>query len=242
MSNLLKKLFLVLLLVAPFPGLAAEELVTVNAANYDAAVPYILNYRNLTPKFVVILFPGGDGNLNPRIEDGQLVYAQKGNFLLRTRKLLVDDEFVTVATNSSQSPQRIQVILDDLNKRFPGAPIYLMGTSNGTIDTIELAGYLSDKIAGEIHTSSRSRVSSFDTRQYRNRHLLVHHKQDSCHVTPFSAAQAAHDKYGTELIVMEGGESKGDACGPHAHHGYQGIEGRTIASIKQWIKQGAVKN
>jgi len=217
--------------------LAGEELITTAHNRDGEVIPYILNAANLAPRYVVILFPGGSGNMNPRLVDGKLVYGFKNNFVIRTRNLIVDDEFAAVATNASQSDQRIQAILDDLRTRFPAAQVYLMSTSKGTIDSMQLAGYLSDKIAGVIHTSSMARVASLDARKYRNRQLVVHHRHDLCHVTPFAAAQASHDKYGTEIIVMDGGISVGDLCEPFAHHGYNGIESETIAAIKKWIKQ-----
>jgi hypothetical protein len=238
-SEWLCALFLTLITTLSTPlCLAGEELITTAHYNSGETVPYILNYTNLTPRYVIILFPGGAGNIDPRLEDGKLVYGFKKNFVIRTRSFIVDNEFSTVATNASQSKERIQAMLDDLKNRFPTAQIYLMSTSKGTFDTMELAGYLSDKIAGVIHTSSLARIASFDASQYKNRQLAVHHRDDGCQVTPFNAAQASHDKYGTELIAMEGGISVGDPCEPFGHHGYNGIEKETIAAIKQWIKRG----
>ena len=218
--------------------LAAEEL--VSSAHYanGEAVPYILNSAGASPKYLVILFPGGSGIVDPRMVDGRLVYSARGNFLVRSRPLIVDDEFATVTTNSSQSEERIQAVLDDLKRRFPQARIYLMGTSNGTWSTMALAGYLSDRIAGEIHTSSLSRISGFDAKQYKNRQLVVHHRDDACRATAFSAARSSHERYGNEFIVMEGGITVGDPCEAFAHHGYNGIERETIDAIKQWIRQG----
>ena len=167
-----------------------------------------------------------------------MVYGFKGNFLLRARPFFVDDEFATVTTNSMQSEERIQAVLDDLKRRFPQARIYLVGTSNGTWSTMALAGYLSDKIAGVIHTSSLAKIGGFDAKKYGNRQLIVHHRDDACRATPFSAAQASHDRYGSELIVMEGGISTGDPCEAFAHHGYNGIERETAAAIKKWVRQG----
>jgi hypothetical protein len=218
---------------------AEEELIT--SAHYPdgEAIPYILNYQTKTPKYVVILFPGGDGKMNPRMVDGKLVYGFKGNFVIRARPLMVDDEFATVATNSTNREKRIQGLIDDIKTRFPNAKIYLMSTSNGTYASVDLADYLQDKIAGEIHTSSLSaQVYFHDFTKYKNRQVLVHHKQDDCRFTPFSAALHSHEKYGTELIAMEGGGSEGDVCEPFAHHGYYGIERETIEAIKNWIKQG----
>jgi predicted peptidase len=216
----------------------AEELLTTTAHYQNGEeVPYILNYQSPDPGYVVILFPGGSGRVDPRMEDGKLVYGLKGNFLLRSRNFIVDDAFATVTTNSSNSEERIQAVLNDIKVRFPKAKIYLMGTSNGTYSTISLADYLSDKIAGVIHTSSRSQIYFFDAKKYKNRQLVVHQKNDGCHVTPFSAAERSHEKYGNELIVMEGGKSAGDPCEAFAYHGYNGIENETIQAIKKWIRQ-----
>jgi hypothetical protein len=186
----------------------------------------------------VILFPGGTGRVDPHMQDGVLVYGFKGNFLVRSRPLIVDDEFATVTTNSSDSEERIQGVLDDLKRRYPAAKVYLMGTSNGTASTMALAAYLSERITGVIHTSSRGEIYSFDSRKYKNRHLIVHHKRDGCRGTPFFAAESAHQRFGTDFIAMEGGISVGNPCEAFAYHGYNGIERETIDAIKKWIRQG----
>jgi hypothetical protein len=218
--------------------LAGEDLITTAQEKSGETIPYVLNYNNLSPGYVLILFPGGSGVVDPHIEDGKLVYKAKNNFLLRARTYFVDEEFVTVSTNSTQNTERIQAVIDDLKKRFPIARIYLVGTSKGTYDTMRLAEYLSDKIAGEVHTSSLQGIYSFDAKKYANRHLVVHHRDDSCKNTPFSAAEHSHASYGNDFIVMEGGITVGDACEAFAHHGYNGIEKETADVIKKWIKQG----
>lgn len=236
-----KKIVYLLLILILFSkcAVAAEDLMLIAPqAGNEEGIPYVLTYENMSPKYLLILFPGGSGEVNPKMVEGKLTYKAKGNFLLRARKFLVDEEFATVATNSSQSKTRIQAVIDDLKNRFPAVQIYLMGTSKGTYDTMELAEYLSDKIAGEIHTSSMKGISFLDARKYRNRQLIVHHLKDNCLVTPYSSAKAAHDKYGTDLLVMEGGISVGDVCEAFAHHGYNGIEKETAEAIKKWAKQG----
>lgn len=217
---------------------AGEELITTAKQADGERVPYILNANNATPRYVVILFPGGSGQVNPRMVEGELVYGFKGNFLLRSRPFIVDDEFATVTTNSSDNEERIQAVLDDIKRRFPAAKIYLMGTSNGTASTMKLAGYLSERIAGVIHTSSRSEIYNFDSRRYKNRQLIVHHKRDSCRGTPYFAAEDAHRRFGTDFIAMEGGISVGNPCEAFAYHGYNGIERETVDAIKKWVRQG----
>jgi hypothetical protein len=217
---------------------AAEELVTTARSASGDAVPYVLNSAGPPPKYVIILFPGGTGIMNPRMQGGRLVYDYSGNFLLRSRPHFVDADFATIATNASDSEERIQAILDDLHRRFPQAKVYLAGTSNGTHATMKLAGYLQDRIAGVIHTSSRAQIYSFDAKQYRNRQLVVHHVNDWCRVTPYSAALRSHEKFGNDFIAMEGGISVGNECEAFAHHGYNGIERETAEAIKAWIRKG----
>lgn len=234
----IKNLLILVVALTASACLAAEELIGTAIQANGEAVPYILSANNSTPSYVVILFPGGTGVMNPRMEDGKLTYAFRGNFVIKTRPLLVDNEFAAVATNSTQVAERVQAILDDLKRRFPDAQVYLMGTSNGTHDTMALADYLSTRIAGEIHTSSKLGIGSFDARKYRNRHLVVHHRNDTCRFTPFAAAEASHKNFGNDFIAMEGGFGVGDPCEPQAHHGFNGIEGATIDAIKAWIRQG----
>lgn len=217
---------------------ARETLEQAAALPGGEPVPYVLNAASATPRYVLILFPGGNGLVDPHLRDGRLVYGMRGNFLLRARNHFVDEDFATVSTNASQIPERIQALIDDLRRRFPGAHLYLMGTSRGTFDTLALADYLSDRIAGEIHTSSMARIASFDPRKYNNRHLIVHHVGDGCRATPYSAARSAHQRHGAELISMEGGISVGDACEAYSHHGYNGIERETAQAIKRWVRQG----
>ena len=238
--QLMGRFFLVMfLLLFVKASCADEELLTASYSESEKGVPYVFNHIGMNPRYILILFPGGNGVVDPKIVDGRLVYKAKGNFLLRARQYFVDEEFATVATNSTQSSTRIQALIDDLNHRFPQAKIYLVGTSKGTFDTLELASYLSDKISGEIHTSSMQRISFLNPKDYKNRQLIVSHRQDSCSVTPVSAAQASHDKYGTELLLMEGGISVGDVCEAFAHHGYNGVEKETAEAIKSWVRRGA---
>ena len=201
-------------------------------------VPYILDAESASPRYVVILFPGGTGQVNPRLMNGKLTYGFRGNFLVRSRPLLVDAEFATVTTNTTSDPGRVQALLDDLKRRYPAAKVYLMGTSNGTAATMALAPYLSERIAGVIHTSSLSEIYRFDARQFKNRQLIVHHKDDACRVTPFFAAEAAGRRGGADFIAMQGGVSVGNPCEAFAHHGYTGIERETIDAIKAWIRKG----
>ena len=91
-------------------GIAADELITT-AKNADGeVVPYVLNAANPQPKYVVILFPGGNGQMNPHLDKGRVVYGFGGNFLIRGREFLADEEFATVSTNTTYDEARVQAL------------------------------------------------------------------------------------------------------------------------------------
>ncbi|HXA48633.1 MAG TPA: hypothetical protein VNW52_13440 [Burkholderiaceae bacterium] len=218
------------------PAYGDEQLVTSAYLANGETIPYILTTAGDTPKFVTILMPGGVGRLEPHMEDGKLRFLAGGNFLIRSRVLFADDDFATVSTDATGSAERMQAIVDDVQSRFPGAQIYIVGTSRSTFSTMQLAVSLDGKVAGFIHTSPMDGIYSFDTRNFKSRHLLVLHRDDSCRATHPSSAIHAHEKFGIPLIVMEGGVSTGDPCEAAAYHGYNGIESETVNRIKTWIR------
>ena len=216
-------------------ALARDELVTTARAASGEAIPYILTSKPGTPAYAVILMPGGQGRVNPRMEGGKLVFAGGGNFLIRSRELFADGRFVAVSTDASSTPDRMLTIMRDLQTRYGKSPIYLIGTSRSIEVTMALARPLDGIAAGFVHTSSMNGIAGFDPRGLKSRHLIVLHTMDACRVTSPSSGVASHRKYGTELIEMSGGTSTGDDCEAYAHHGYNGIEQRTVDKIKGWI-------
>src|SRR5215475_4473189 len=129
-------------------------------------------------------------------------------------------------------------IVNDLQRRYPGVKVYVIGTSRSTEATMALARPLDGKVAGFVHSSSMNPIASFDPRGLTSRNLIVLNKNDACAATKPSNGVASHRKYGTELIEVEGGKSTGDDCEAYAYHGYNGIERETIDKIKAWIRAG----
>jgi hypothetical protein len=221
------------------PDESARDQVISSAhyANGDA-VPYLLTVADhAKPKYVLILMPGGAGRLEPQMRDGKIAFMAKGNFLIRSRNLFADHETAVISTDASGSPERIGAITEDARRRFADVKFYVLGTSRSTLDTIQLAERMDGKVAGFVHTSSFNAIASLDTRALKSRQLIVHHQKDGCNYTLYGAAQRNHEKFGTELISMEGGISQGDPCEAFAYHGYNGIERETVDKIKAWIKQ-----
>ena len=217
---------------------AADELALVRSGD-AGAVAYVLTTGGGTPTYAVILMPGGNGILDPRMNNkGQVSMRAGGNFLIRSRALFASGPFVAASTDATTSPERILAIAGDLQKRFGPLKVYVVGTSRSTESTMALSAPLDGKVAGFVHSSSMNPIGSFDTRNFRSRHLIVLHRSDPCRVTQPSNGAAAHRKYGTELIEMDGGKSTGPDCEAFSHHGYNGIEAETVEKIKAWIVAG----
>ena len=217
------------------PAWARDELVTTAVTSGGETIPYILTTKDGTPAYAVILMPGGNGVLNPRMEGGKLTFTLGGNFLIRSRELFADGRFVAASTDATSTPGRILAISQDLQRRYGPIAVYVIGTSRSTDATMALAGPLDGQVAGFVHTSSMNGISTFDPRKYKSRHLIVYHQRDACRVTKPSSAAASRSSYGTEVIEVDGGKSSGDDCQAYAYHGYNGIEAETVAKIKAWI-------
>jgi hypothetical protein len=241
MSRRVRRLLACLALSVAAAAAAEDRLVTDARYADGEPIPYILTFKNLKPTYAVVLLPGGQGLLNPFMEEGTLKFSFGGNFLIRSRELFADDDMVAVSTNATPRRERMRPIVEDLRKRFGDIRIYIIGTSRGTTASMTLGQLMDGEVAGFIHTSSMSTIAYYDTRQRKSRHLIVGHRNDECVETHFHAAQLAHDKFGTDLIAIEGGNAWGKPCDAYAHHGYNGVEKETVDKIKAWIRQDALE-
>jgi hypothetical protein len=225
----MKRVFfgLLLLLVSPATW-AADQWASGKTAD-GTSVSYLLTTTgSQTPTYAVILMPGGNGIMSPG----------SANFLIRSRTLFAEGPFVAASTDATNKSDRIMAIVGDLQRRYPGVKVYVVGTSNSTRATIALARPLDGKVAGFVHSSSVNSISSFDPRGLKSRNLIVLHKKDTCQGTSPSNGSASNRSYGTDLIEMDGGVSTGDECQAFAYHGYRDIERETVDKIKQWIMAG----
>jgi hypothetical protein len=221
------------------PVLAADEIVTSVKASDGDTVRYVLTSVGAAPHYAVILMPGGNGRLHLQRQDGRLTGKLNDNFLIRSRTLFADSQFVAASTSATSTPSHILAIVQDLNRRYGRLSVYVVGTSRSTEATQALVGSLDGQVAGFVHTSSTDGIASLDPHKLKSRQLLVAHRRDACRVTHPAAAEASHRSYGTDLILMDGGKSVGDDCAAWAYHGYNGIERETVDRIKAWILAGA---
>jgi len=208
---------------------AADQSASGRTANGSSVAYLLTTTGSQTPAYGVILMPGGKGIMSP----------QNGNFLIRSRAIFAEGPFVAASTDATHAPDRIMAIVADLQQRYPGIKVYVVGTSRSTEATMELARLIDGRVAGFVHSSSMNAIANFDPRGLKSRNLIVVNKKDACQATKPSNGMASNRNYGTPLIEMDGGKSTGDDCEAYAYHGYNGIERETVDKIKQWIAAGA---
>jgi len=255
-----RPLFAVLLLAAlASPCSAAEELVTIPTRN-GVTLSYLLDQdKAATPKIVVISFVGSFGaiGLERRAQKGPVKFGPTANFLIRIRDQITDAEVadVIVDSPSDQLPggmsdrfrlgrdhaDDIRALITDLKQRFPGAKIFLLGTSRGTISAAALGAGLGDVVQGVVLSSTVTNadragtgLSAFDFGSIKVPVLLVHHRDDGCRSSPYYGAERLAKKF--PLISVSGGDPpQSEPCEAMSQHGYLGREAPTAQAIRNWM-------
>ena len=208
------------------------------------------------PKATVLLFPGGDGGFG-KVVDGR---ASSGNFLVRSAHHFRANSFnVAIFGRPSDTPDLdypvrisephiadIRAVLDHLGRLSP-APVWLVGTSRGTISATAAAINLKDSgIAGIVLTSSvvsYSKVGALprqDLAAVTVPVLVLHHAKDSCRITlphevPFIMRGLANAPVKKAVMVDGGTSPTGDPCEAMHWHGFIGMEEEAVTIISDWI-------
>lgn len=210
------------------------------------------------PKATFILFAGGHGGL--QISKNGIFNWGKGNFLIRSRQIFVNEgiQVVVIDTPSDrQSPpylagfRQTQSHTDDIKAVIASLrvnstlPIWLVGTSRGTQSVAYVATELNGPEGpdGIVLTSSilagqgRS-VQDMPLEKIQVPVLVVHHEEDGCIACPYSQIDSLMSKLTNssrkELVSYRGGQSKGDPCEAFSYHGFNGLENKVVKQIVEW--------
>jgi hypothetical protein len=239
----------------------AQEIVTVSA-RADVAQSLFLARVPQNAQALALLFPGSGGLLRLRKEKEQIRFSP-GNFLVRSRSEFVNRHIVTAILDAPADQQSgwgmsdefrlgdkhmadISAVLEELKKRFPQLPVFLIGTSRGTISAASLAARLGPQVSGTVLSSTMFRpagrksqqpgpgLSGFDFTSIKIPALLVHHVSDECAVTPYSDAARLSEKYPL-ITVFGGAPPQSGPCDAHSQHGFFGKESETVEQIVNWM-------
>ena len=237
----------------------AEDLVTLQTRP-GVAQPFYVTRPSGPPLASLLLFTGGDGRLNPYRQPADL---QHGNFLVRSRDLFVQHGFLVAVIDvpSDQTgglgafrlrPEHatdIAAVVGWLRAADP-APIWLVGTSRGTISAA-LGAATAPGLHGLVLTSSVTRgaaradptsIFNVDLSRIAISTLVVNHRDDGCFVAvPADAPQLldalSHVPTKQALLYDGGAPARTNPCEALSAHGYFGIEPQVVNGIADWITQ-----
>jgi pimeloyl-ACP methyl ester carboxylesterase len=252
----LKVLLLSAALVAA-ASVAAHEIVSVASRPGVTQSFVILDVGEVKPRAIALLYTGAGGRIGLRREEGEVKF-RGANFLVRAAPDFARNEILPVAMDAPSDQNELtdeyrfgsaqtadaRAVIAELKRRFPGLPLYIVGTSRGTISAAVLGRELGAEIAGVVLTSTmfgsyNSRrqapnLRGFDYGALAVPLLFVHHREDGCEHTPYASAARLASRY--PLISVNGGKSpESGPCEPFAAHGYFGREAQTAAAIAAWM-------
>ncbi|MFI5340292.1 MAG: alpha/beta hydrolase [Candidatus Methylomirabilales bacterium] len=236
-----------------------EELQTIPTRPGVTQALLLLNPTS-RPVASVILFAGGQGRL--ALSD-QGIGEGGDNFLVRTRTLFAERGLLVAVVDvpsdrtgeglanfrsSEAHAQDIAGVIAFLKQRA-NVPVWLIGTSMGTLSAANAAVRVPQDMDGIVLASSVTRRSKVqheslmdvDLKEIRLPTLFVHHKNDACTVTPYADIHAVMQKLKRApkvgLLSFEGGDTpRSGPCAGLSYHGFLGIEPAVVDAIARWIK------
>jgi len=237
----------------------AQEIVTLPTRPGVTQSLFIASMGERKPAAAALLLIGGGGNINLRMEGGQVRFGQ-GNFLPRSRREFIRNGILPVILDNPSDQQAgagmsdqfresaahatdVRAIVGEIKKRYPALPVFVVGTSRSTYSAAHLAVALEREIAGVVLSASyfygggramAPMLASFDWSKVKISLLVVHHVDDGCAGTPYRDAARLGQRF--PLISVEGGKpAESGPCEPLAQHGFYGKEAQTVDAIAAWM-------
>lgn len=210
------------------------------------------------PAAILVMLPGGDGMV--AIDSGGGM-RHGGNFLVRTRALWLqrgvaveilgppDGQSLFGKRHTPEYAEAIGRAIDFATSKAR-APIWLVGTSQGSTAAANGAGRLGGKAAGVVLTSSVTRRNRSGETLFDNNlaaitvpALVVANRGDGCPASPPADAQRIADALTgapkKEIVFFDSSEIRSAPCQAMSPHGYLGIEPQVVGRVVGWIRAAA---
>jgi len=254
MPRMIRRL-LAFALFLPLGAASAEDIVTLSMRGV-VTQSYLLSAPEAgKTRAVAILFPGGAGKTDLERETARKA-LDRGNFLVRSRRLFADRGIAAAVVDAPSDQPRgmedefrlggahsedIGRVVADLKTRFPALPVFLVGTSRGTVSAASVGRHLGKEVDGVVLTASLflsskrgPGLSGFDFSSVASPLLFVHHVDDGCVSTPYASAKRLADRY--PLVSVSGGlPLQSQPCEAMSAHGFLGKEAETVDAIAKWM-------
>ena len=259
-------MFALLVLGGAEPTLAqGPQAITIDS-NYAVTLRTYSPVIRARPFASVVLLTGGNGVLNLNA-DGDIRESQ-GNFLIRSARrflnsrlnvAMLDAEPAFPAPNGLNNQRLTQAHADHLaqvitvvRNKWPGKPVWLVGTSNGTLSVFNAAARLTGSALpnGVALTSTVTQSdpngdmghvlgSNPSLASITVPTLVMWHQNDTCSVTPAASAMSVFNGLTNvpaakkASVVITGGRPNVavTACGAFHYHGYNAAEQAAVLAI-----------
>ena len=249
------RLLIALALFLPFGASSAEDIVILSTRG-GVTQSYLLSSPPAgKARAVAVLFPGDAGKVDLEREAAR-VLLDRGNFLVRSRRLFTGSGIVAAVMDAPSDQPRgmedefrlgsahaedVGRVVADLKSRFPGLPVFLVGTSRGAISAAAAGSRLGQAVDGVALTATpflasrrQPGLNGFDFSSVPVPLLFVHHVDDGCGSTPHSAAKRLADRY--PVVSISGGlPAQSKPCEAMSPHGFLGREADTVEAIAKWM-------
>jgi hypothetical protein len=248
-------LFIILIVVTELSFAADDRLVKLDTRPGVSVAVYYMKQEG--SKATVALLPGGSGSIG--MKNG---VPASNNFLVRSRDFfaanglnvaLVDrpsdndnlDYVDRVSPEHIEDLRRVAVFL----KKDAGLPVWLVGTSRGTISATAAAiAFGNEELAGIVLTSSVTSNRKTGAVPYQKLDriripvLVLHHEYDACKLcVPRDVSLITRGLQNVpvkkEILVKGGANPRGDPCEGSHWHGFIGMEKEAVGIISDWIRK-----
>jgi hypothetical protein len=257
------------------PGDACGDLVTLGAHG-KSTISYSLGgvAGDAKPRIVLVILPGGPGFAD--LDAKGCARKLPGESMLRSRSLFHRAGLATALVDAptdfrgedglggfriaQQHAEDVGKVIADVRDRAK-LPVWLAGTSRGTISAANAAARLTGRQApdGLVLTSPitsgreggykawvAQTVFSVNLRQIRVPLLVVAHAADACIRTPPHLAASIAPQTSAprkQTVVVKGGSGRSvgglDACQGDTPHGFAGQDGDLVAGIVRFADGGS---
>jgi pimeloyl-ACP methyl ester carboxylesterase len=209
-----------------------------------------------SPHAVGILFSGGKGGIG--LKAGQ---PASGNFLIRSHRLFAEQgvsvflmgnpqdqrQMSPAFRLSSAHSQDVQAVITWIQEQAPGLPIWLMGTSQGSLSAMSAGLRWQNAIAGVVLSASltgpqaQGALPDLPLEGFAKPVLVYAHAKDACRITRPEDGLALMSRFRASAradhrLVEGGGPPVGNPCQAHHFHGFVGIEARVVSDWVKWMR------
>lgn len=211
-------------------------------------------------KGILILFPGGNGA--GHFQESDRGFRLSNNFLVRSSHLFALEGFTAAIMDAPSdrpegmsdgfrtSPEHLRemrAVVSFFAEKYP-QPLFLIGTSRGTLSAAYLATALQEEgVRGIVLTSSYEQVGSLPLERIRYPLLFVHHRDDACEITAYAKTRELYERALSsakkDFVTVTGGDRPvSKPCEALSYHGFLGKEHEVIKAIADWMSGKSINS